>query len=113
MQAPVLHEWHSPQALLQQVPETQWPCVHWASPEHTLPSPSVGVHAPPEPQYVPAEQEVAVQLPAHETPSAAHRLLSHALVVEAVQLPEPLHTDAVVTLPEAQLAAVQTVESSG
>jgi hypothetical protein len=56
---------------------------------------------------------VAVQLPAQETPSAAQRLLSQALVVEPVQFPEPLQTDAVVTLPLAQLAAVQTVASSG
>jgi hypothetical protein len=62
---------------------------------------------------VPVAHEVAVQLPAQLTPSAAHRLLSHALVVEAVQLPELLQTDAVVTLPAAQLAAVQTVEPSG
>jgi hypothetical protein len=50
VQLPVLHEWQSPQAVLQQVPETHWPCVHWAFPEHTLPSAIVGVQAPPEPQ---------------------------------------------------------------
>lgn len=54
-----------------------------------------------------------MQLPAQLTPSVAHRLLSHAFVVEAVQLPEPLHTDAVVTLPAVQLAAVHTVDPSG
>lgn len=54
-----------------------------------------------------------MQAPAHMTPSAAHRLLEQALVVEVVQLPEPLHTDAVVTLPAEQVAAVQTVALSG
>lgn len=54
-----------------------------------------------------------MQLPAQLTPSAAHRLLAHSLVVAAVQLPEALQTDAVVTLPAVQLAAVQIVELSG
>jgi len=54
-----------------------------------------------------------VQLPAHITPSAAHRLLPQALVEVVVQLPEPLQTDAVVTLPAAQLAAVHSVALSG
>lgn len=46
-------------------------------------------------------------------PSLEHRLLLHALVVEAVQFPAPLQTDDVVTLPAEQLAGVQTVEPSG
>jgi hypothetical protein len=46
-------------------------------------------------------------------PALEHRLLSHALVVEVVQLPEPLQTDDVVTLPAEQLAGVQTVPLSG
>ena len=54
-----------------------------------------------------------MQLPAQEVPSLAQRLLSHELVVEAVQLPEPLQTEAVVTLPAVQLAGVQTVVLSG
>ncbi len=54
-----------------------------------------------------------MQLPAQETPSLPQRLLSQALVVESVQLPEPLHTDAVVTLPAVQLAGVQTVVLPG
>jgi hypothetical protein len=62
---------------------------------------------------VPAPQDVAVQLPAHITPSAAQRLLPQAFVEVVVQLPEPLQTDAVVTLPPVQLAAVQTVALSG
>jgi hypothetical protein len=56
---------------------------------------------------------VAVQAPAQLIPSAAHKLLPQLLVVAAVQLPEPLHTEAVVALPAAQLAAVQTVEAVG
>lgn len=47
---PVEHEWHVPQAVAQQIPDTHWPCVHWLFPEHGLPSPMVGVQAPPEPQ---------------------------------------------------------------
>jgi hypothetical protein len=47
---PVEQEWHVPQVVPQQVPETQWPCVHWPSPEHGLLSSIVGVQAPPEPQ---------------------------------------------------------------
>lgn len=54
-----------------------------------------------------------MQLPAQETPSLAQRLLSHALVVESVQVPEPLQTDTVVTLPAVQLAAAQTVALPG
>ena len=50
LHVPVEHEWHVPQAVAQQIPETQCPCVHWLSPEHGLPSPIVGVQAPPEPQ---------------------------------------------------------------
>jgi hypothetical protein len=46
-------------------------------------------------------------------PSLEHRLLSHALVVEVVQLPEPLQTDEVVALPAVQLAGLQTVKLSG
>jgi len=47
------------------------------------------------------------------TPSAAHRLLPQAFVEVVVQLPEPLQSEAVVTLPPVQLAAVQTVALSG
>jgi hypothetical protein len=50
LQMPVEHVWHVPQVDAQQIPEIQWPCVHWLSPEQTLPSPMVGVQAPPEPQ---------------------------------------------------------------
>lgn len=97
----------------QQTPPTHWPLVHWLFAEHGLPFAIVGAQAPPGPQYVPAEQDVAVQLPAQVIPSAAHRLLSHAFVAEAVQLPEPLQTDAVVTLPAVHLAAVHSVALSG
>jgi hypothetical protein len=62
---------------------------------------------------VPDAHDVAVQLPAHEAPSAAQRLLSQASVVAAVQLPEALHTDAVVALPAEHFAAAQTVALSG
>jgi uncharacterized lipoprotein YmbA len=62
---------------------------------------------------VPAAQEVAVQLPAQVTLLLSQRLLPHALVVEVVQVPEPLQTEGVVTFPAVQLAGVQTVESSG
>jgi len=62
---------------------------------------------------VPAAHDVAVQLPAQVIPSAAHRLLPQAFVPEVVQLPEPLQTDAVVTLPPEQVAGVHWVEPSG
>jgi hypothetical protein len=62
---------------------------------------------------VPAAHEVAVQLPAQVTPSAAHRLLSQAFVPAAVQLPELLQTDAVVTLPAEHFAAVHSVVLPG
>jgi len=58
--------------------------------------------------------EVAVQLPEHfPLPSVAHRLLVQGLVAAVVHAPEPLHTDAVVALPAAQLAAVQMALPSG
>ena len=54
-----------------------------------------------------------MQLPAHVIPSAAQRLLPQGFVELLVQVPEPLQTDAVVTLPPVQLAGVQTVVLSG
>ncbi len=58
--------------------------------------------------------EVAVQLVAHfALPSVAHSLFGHVLVVDVLQAPMLLHTDAVVTLPAAQLAPVQVVALSG
>ena len=54
-----------------------------------------------------------MQLPAQDTPSALHRLLLQALVVASVQFPEPLQTDAVVTLPAVHIAAWHSVEASG
>jgi hypothetical protein len=50
LHVPVEHEWHVPQVVAQQIPEIQWPWVHWLSPEHGLPSFIVGVQAPAEPQ---------------------------------------------------------------
>lgn len=47
---PVEHELQVPQVVAQQIPETQWPCAHWLSAEHVLPSAMVGAQAPPEPQ---------------------------------------------------------------
>lgn len=43
----------------------------------------------------------------------AHRLLAHALVAAVVQAPDPLHAEAVVALPAAQVAAAQITEPSG
>jgi hypothetical protein len=43
VQVPVLHEWHAPHGVLQQMPDTQWPFVHWASLAQGLPSAMVGV----------------------------------------------------------------------
>jgi hypothetical protein len=58
--------------------------------------------------------EVAVQLPEHlPVPSVAHRLLVHGLVAAVVHAPEPLHTDAVVAWPAAQVAAAQMALPSG
>ena len=56
---------------------------------------------------------MGVQLPAHMIPSAAHRLLSQAFVADAVHVPDPLQTEAVVTLPAAHFAAVHSVALSG
>jgi hypothetical protein len=50
LQVPVVQEWQAPQAVPQHTPPTQWPCAHWLSPEHTLPSAMVGAQAPPVPQ---------------------------------------------------------------
>lgn len=47
---PVEQERHVPQVVAQQIPEIQWPWVHWTSAEHVLPSAIVGVQAPPEAQ---------------------------------------------------------------
>ena len=74
---------------------------------------NVGVQAPPAPQYKPMPQEVAVQLEAQLALSLLQRLLGHVLVVAAVQFPDPLQTDCVVSFPAEQLAAVQAVELSG
>lgn len=52
-------------------------------------------------------------MPAQIIPSAAHRLLSQEFVVEVVQLPAPLQTDAVVTFPIEHLASAQTVTLPG
>jgi hypothetical protein len=55
-----------------------------------------------------------VQLPEHlALPSVAHRLLAQVLLAALVQAPAPLQTEAVVTLPFEQLAAVQIVAASG
>ena len=55
-----------------------------------------------------------MQLPEHfPLPSVAHRLLVQGLVAAVVHAPEPLHTEAVVALPAAQLAAVQMALPSG
>jgi hypothetical protein len=55
-----------------------------------------------------------VQLVAHlGLPSVAHWLLGHAMAVGVLQAPALLQTDAVVTLPVVQLAAVQIVVLSG
>ena len=50
LHVPVVHEWQAPQAVAQQMPETQWPWAHWLSAEHVLPSAMVGAQAPPAPQ---------------------------------------------------------------
>lgn len=55
-----------------------------------------------------------MQLPEHlPLPSVAQRLLAHELLVAVVHAPEPLHTEAVVALPAAQVAGAQTTEPSG
>jgi len=51
------------------------------------------------------EEQLALSLP--------HRLLGQVLVVAAVQFPDPLQTDWVVSFPAEQLAAVHTVVLSG
>ena len=50
LQVPVEQEWHVAHVVAQQMPETQWPCVHWLSAEQALPSATVAVQAPPAPQ---------------------------------------------------------------
>ena len=65
-------------------------------------------------QKEPAPHELAVHVLAHlAVPSVAHWLFGQVLVVEVLQAPMPLHTDAVVTTPLAQLAGVQTLVLSG
>ena len=55
-----------------------------------------------------------MQLVAHlALPSVAHWLSGHVLAVEVLHAPMLLHTDAAVTLPAAQLAAVQMAVLSG
>lgn len=46
-------------------------------------------------------------------PSAAHWLFGHVLLAGVLQAPMLLHTDAVVTLPVVQVAAVQMAVLSG
>jgi hypothetical protein len=52
LQVPVEHELHSPQATLQQMPDTQFPFLHWLgeATEQVSPSSFFGVHVPPDAQ---------------------------------------------------------------
>jgi hypothetical protein len=73
---------------------------------------SVAAQVPVESQYLPAVHEFSVQLSAH-FPPVPHRLLEQGLVFAVVHAPEPLHTDAVVALPSAQLAGLHSTEPFG
>jgi hypothetical protein len=52
VQVPVAHELHSPQAVLQQTPDTQVPFLHWLglATEQVSPFSFLGVHVPPDAQ---------------------------------------------------------------
>jgi hypothetical protein len=43
---PVLHELHWPQAVLQQMPDTQLPFLHWLAPEQVAPLSRFGEQVP-------------------------------------------------------------------
>jgi len=48
LHVPVVQELQVPQAVWQQIPETQWPFWHWLSTVQALPSAICGLHAPAE-----------------------------------------------------------------
>jgi hypothetical protein len=99
--------WHWPaQASLQQTLSTQWPLPHSASPWHCVPVGFVARQTPVELQYCPVPQGMLALQPPEQVLASAHRLLAQGAVVVDVQAPAPLHTDAVVARPLAQLAAV-------
>jgi hypothetical protein len=103
LQGPVEHELHVPQAVLQQIPETQCPFWHWVSAEHAVPS-AILVLQDPDAQKLPATQSPSVVQPvlhadneAHATPLGQAVLvgvqtceLSHALLVKV----DPVHESA-------------------
>jgi hypothetical protein len=105
---PSLQAWHwPPQALLQQTPSAQTPLEHSVPDAHVVPFVLAGWQAPVRSQYFPAPQvaEPGVHAPAHFVASA-HMFEEQSVGVGLVHT-LPLHVDAAVTLPLAQLLAAQ------
>jgi hypothetical protein len=106
---PSLQAWHwPPQALLQQTPSAHTPLVHSVPAAQTVPLALAGWQVPVRSQYFPTPQvaEPGVHAPAHLVASA-HMFDEQSVGVGLVHTPAPLHVDAAVTLPLAQLLAAQ------
>ena len=80
---PVEHELHSPHAVLQQMPDTQFPFLHWLGAEQTAPLSFLGVHVPEVQLFPEAQSASEVQLVLQAEAEAQARAFGQGVAGEA------------------------------